>query len=134
MDDFTKNKLINSLIDVVDRFYELKDEQRIEESMRLKGFCEGISYTLIELGAIDKSEAKKIMSGLGVRREQDKNIYKPLLKAQLDRSNDEMSLSTKVDEEEIDLRLKDMHQSFVSLGKRDEIDLDLPTYLRKDRY
>lgn len=69
MDDFTKIKLINSLIDVVARFYELKNASSPEEAMRLKGFCEGMAYTLIELDSLSEEEASKILKGLGKKEE-----------------------------------------------------------------
>jgi hypothetical protein len=84
MNDFTKNKLINSLIDVVEKFYELKNSNEAQDSKRLKGFCEGMAYTLIELQYLTQEEATKILKGLGKRLEledkkieDEKFIYKP---------------------------------------------------------
>ena len=66
MNDFTKTKLINSLIDVVEKFYHDKQTQDVTH---LKGFCEGIAYSLIEMGALESQEASKILKGLGKKRE-----------------------------------------------------------------
>ena len=68
MDDFTKIKLINSLIDVVARFYELKNSANKEDAKHLKGFCEGMAYTLMELEYLSKEEASSILKGLGKKR------------------------------------------------------------------
>ncbi len=83
MDDFTKIKLINSLIDVVARFYELKNSSKHEDAKHLKGFCEGIAYTLIELEYLSQKEVSHILKGLGKKRkvenqERDETeIFKP---------------------------------------------------------
>ena len=83
MEDFTKNKLINSLIDVVEKFYELKNSNQTQDAKHLKGFCEGMAYTLIELQYLSKEEAAKILKGLGKRlkvqenTEDDTLIYQP---------------------------------------------------------
>ena len=69
MDDFTKIKLINSLIDVVERFYELKNSDNKEDAKHLKGFCEGMAYTLIELEYLSQEEVSGILKGLGKKRE-----------------------------------------------------------------
>ncbi len=69
MDDFTKIKLINSLIDVVARFYELKNSNNAEDAQHLKGFCEGMAYTLLELDYLSQEEVTKILKGLGKKRE-----------------------------------------------------------------
>ena len=69
MDDFTKIKLINSLIDVVSRFYALKNSNKHNDAKHLKGFCEGMAYTLIELTYLSQEEASKILKGLGKKRE-----------------------------------------------------------------
>ncbi len=69
MDDFTKTKLINNLIDLVDYFYENKRKSGSASQIKyLKGFCEGIAHTLAEAGALDKEEAKRILKGIGKRR------------------------------------------------------------------
>ena len=83
MNDFTKNKLINSLIDVVEKFYELKNNNETQDAKHLKGFCEGMAYTLIELQYLSQEEASKILKGLGKRidleeeREVESLIYQP---------------------------------------------------------
>jgi hypothetical protein len=70
MDDFTKTKLINNLIDLVDYFYENKRKSGSASQIKyLKGFCEGIAHTLVELSVITQDEAKKILKGIGKRRE-----------------------------------------------------------------
>ncbi len=69
MNDFTKIKLINSLIDVVTKFYELKNSNTSEDATHLKGFCEGMAYTLIQLDYLSKDEASKILKGLGKKLE-----------------------------------------------------------------
>ncbi len=69
MDDFTKIKLINSLIDVVSRFYELKNSNKPDDAQHLKGFCEGMAYTLLELDYLSQEEVTKILKGLGKKRE-----------------------------------------------------------------
>ena len=83
MNDFTKIKLINSLIDVVERFYVLKNSDENTQSQHLKGFCEGMAYTLIELEYLNKEEASKILKGFGKRQnipdetEEESLIFKP---------------------------------------------------------
>ena len=83
MNDFTKIKLINALIDVVARFYELKNADDPSQSKHLKGFCEGMAYTLIELEYLSKEEASKILKGFGKRenipdvRREENLVFKP---------------------------------------------------------
>ncbi len=72
MDDFTKIKLINSLIDAVNHFYDLKQKVRGGDQKHLKGFCEGLAYALVKIEAVDSNEAKKILQGLGKKREYKK--------------------------------------------------------------
>ena len=118
MDDFTKIKLINSLIGLVDRFYQSKDELSSDEIIRLKGFCEGFAYSLKYLDLIDEDESKNILKGLGKRRElkeikeKEKNISSVNLK-------DSISISHEI------------HLSKSS--KKSKTDLDLPTFLRKNK-
>ncbi len=70
MDDFTKTKLINNLIELVSHFYEKKHtDASVSEIKYLKGFCEGIAHSLVEMKIIEKEEAKKILKGLGKKRE-----------------------------------------------------------------
>lgn len=70
MDDFTKTKLINNLIDLVDYFYQQKQKNGSGAQIKyLKGFCEGIAHTLVELGALKSDEAKRILKGLGKKQE-----------------------------------------------------------------
>ena len=83
MNDFTKIKLINSLIDVVERFYELKNSDKKTKSQHLKGFCEGMAYTLIEQKYLSKEEASRILKGFGKKQalpatlEEEALIFKP---------------------------------------------------------
>ena len=70
MNDFTKIKLINSLIDAVNHFYDLKQKEHSGDQKHLKGFCEGMAYCLVEIGMINPDEAKKILQGLGKKKEQ----------------------------------------------------------------
>ncbi|RUM62950.1 MAG: hypothetical protein DSZ05_09370 [Sulfurospirillum sp.] len=69
MNDFTKIKLINNLIDLVDYFYENKRKNGSASQIKyLKGFSEGIAHTLVEMSVIDSAEAKRILKGIGKRR------------------------------------------------------------------
>jgi len=74
MDNITKIKLINSLIDAVTHFYELKQKGVVDGQNHIKGFCEGMAYTLVEISVIDKDEAKRILKGLGKHREIDEAV------------------------------------------------------------
>ncbi len=69
MNNITKIKLINSLIDAVTHFYDLKQKGNEGNQKHLKGFCEGMAYTLVQINAIDSVEAKRILQGLGKHRE-----------------------------------------------------------------
>ncbi len=70
MNDFTKIKLINNLIDLVDYFYENKRKNGSASQIKyLKGFSEGIAHALVELDVIDAAEAKRILKGIGKRRD-----------------------------------------------------------------
>jgi uncharacterized protein with von Willebrand factor type A (vWA) domain len=69
MEDFTKIKLINELIDVVERFYTLKERGELKDASHLKGFCEGMAYALISLEYLTEEEATKILKGMGKKRE-----------------------------------------------------------------
>jgi hypothetical protein len=73
MDDFTKIKLINELIDVVERFYTLKERGELKDAAHLKGFCEGMAYVLIALEYLSQEEATKILKGMGKRLEVESN-------------------------------------------------------------
>ncbi|RUM66943.1 MAG: hypothetical protein DSZ06_02330 [Sulfurospirillum sp.] len=134
MDDFTKIKLINSLIDVVDRFYTLKDEREFEESLRLKGFCEGLSYALIQMGALDSKEAEVIMNGLGKRLSM-KDIKQPQtpppVNPKVDITESTMLNELKKEAKELKIDTSTLHSSLISKSKDKEKDLDLPTFLRK---
>jgi preprotein translocase subunit SecD len=70
MDNITKTKLINSLIDAVSHFYDLKQKNDNQNQKHIKGFCEGMAYTLVEIKAIKSDEAKRILQGLGKRVEE----------------------------------------------------------------
>ena len=86
MDDFTKIKLINELIDVVARFYELKNANALKDAAHLKGFCEGMAYTLIAQEYLSQEEAQTILKGLGKKRvfeeksENEHLIFQPKTK------------------------------------------------------
>ena len=81
MDDFTKIKLINNLIELVSHFYEKKHSSvSITDIKYLKGFCEGVAYTLVETKIIDDSEAKRILQGLGKKRAYIKQPVKQDIK------------------------------------------------------
>jgi len=84
MNDFTKIKLINNLIDLVDYFYENKRKNGSASQIKyLKGFSEGIAHTLVEVGVIDTAEAKRILKGIGKRRDPISEIdTEPLAQAQ----------------------------------------------------
>lgn len=142
MDDFTKIKLINSLIDVVDRFYSLKDEREYEESLRLKGFCEGLSYALIQMRALDKDEADQIIKGLGKKRNLNSFKKKELPKTELPKEDSKLEKESEIDTiellkketKELDIDESSIHPNIISVAKKDKkSDLDLPTYLRKNK-
>jgi hypothetical protein len=142
MDDFTKIKLINSLIDVVDRFYSLKDEREYEESLRLKGFCEGLSYALIQMRALDKDEADQIIKGLGKKRNLNSFKKKELPKTELPKEDSKLEKESEIDTiellkketKELDIDESSIHTNIISVGKKEKkSDLDLPTYLRKNK-
>jgi hypothetical protein len=137
MKDFTKIKLINSLIDVVDRFYELKNDGKSEASSHLKGFCEGMAYSLMELGYLDKAQTKKIMSGLGKKLSQSdieeesepKEIEQPQDLSQEPIKEDEENQMIVDDKEQPSY----MHHTQIFTPQIELNDLDLPTYIRKKR-
>jgi hypothetical protein len=110
MDDFTKIKLINSLIDAVSHFYDLKQKGE-EKQYHLKGFCEGMAYTLVEMKAIGADEAKRILQGLGKKIEKKKE--------------ETISESKLKEEEQKDKQKSKKEES------ADQNDLDIPTVFRK---
>ena len=124
MDDFTKIKLINSLIDLVDRFYQSKDELSSDEIIRLKGFCEGFAYSLKYLDIIDEDESKKILKGLGKKRDADK-IYKKETNSRVDENKEVKDIKKEI--------LHDLNISYKKDKNEDSLDLDLPTFLRKNK-
>ncbi len=65
MKDFTQIKLINSLIDLVERFYDKKDSLTPKESYHLKGFCEGLSFALMQQNILSQEEVERILKGFG---------------------------------------------------------------------
>ncbi len=73
MKDSTKIKLINSLIETVGHFYELKPIAGSCKSKHLKGFCEGIAYTLVQMDILSSDEATEILKGLGKKRSLKKS-------------------------------------------------------------
>jgi hypothetical protein len=68
MKDSTKIKLINSLIETVEHFYDQKSKYNSDKAKHLKGFCEGIAYTLVQMGILNSVEATEILKGLGKKR------------------------------------------------------------------
>ncbi len=94
MNDFTKNKLINSLIDVVEKFYELKNSNQTQDAKHLKGFCEGMAYTLIELQYLSKEEAAKILKGLGKRLELEEKVEEENLIYQPSKQENDLDIPT----------------------------------------
>ena len=109
MDNITKIKLINSLIDAVSHFYDLRQKEQGQEQKHLKGFCEGMAYTLVQIDAIDADEAKRILQGLGKHREET------ILK--------EEKIDEKKVEEKVTLKKEEL----------DPNDLEIPTVFRKKK-
>jgi hypothetical protein len=130
MKDFTKIKLINSLIDVVDRFYELKNGGESEASSHLKGFCEGMAYALMELDYLDETQTKKIMSGLG-KKLSESDIKDEIKPKEIDEPQEELS-QVPIEEDEKE-QSSYMHHTQIFAPQRELNDLDLPTYIRKKR-
>ncbi len=104
MKNITKIKLINSLIDAVSHFYDLKQKGQGADQKHIKGFCEGMAYTLVQIDAIDAEEAKRILQGLGKHREELKTPDEKV-------------------EEKIELKEE----------KMDPNDLEIPTVFRKEQ-
>ncbi len=94
MDDFTKIKLINSLIDVVNEFYELKQKEDASKIKHLKGFCEGLAFALTKMQIIESDEAKKILQGLGKKREILEETLKEPLKEDVDFVSNDLEVPT----------------------------------------
>ena len=94
MNDFTKIKLINALIDVVERFYELKNAEEKTQSPHLKGFCEGMAYTLIELEYLSQEEASKILKGFGKKRTLPKTLTEDTMIFKPDSNTDRLDIPT----------------------------------------
>jgi len=111
MKNITKIKLINSLIDAVSHFYDLKQKDQTQEQKHLKGFCEGMAYTLVQIDAMDKDEAKRILQGLGKHREE------PMI-------CDE-KIEEKIESKEEEIKPKEENI--------DPNDLDIPTVFRKEQ-
>jgi hypothetical protein len=109
MNDFTKIKLINSLIDAVTHFYDLKQKGEEGNQKHLKGFCEGMAYTLVQINAIDADEAKRILQGLGKHREEI--IIK----------------EKKIDEQKVEEKVE------IKKEEIDPNDLEIPTVFRKKK-
>jgi len=109
MNDFTKIKLINSLIDVVEKYYEHKNADQTQEATYLKGFCEGLAHTLMALSYLSKDETTKILKGLGKKR-----VY------------EEPKLPQEIPEEN-----EPINQDKVYMPSTQSDDLDVPTFLRK---
>ncbi len=117
MDDFTKTKLINNLIDLVDHFYRCKQSGCTLSQVRyLKGFCEGIAHTLVEASVIEREEAKRILKGIGKKR--------PLPAA---KRPEKMSEITSVHEETATRETANKTETIVSQEM-----LDVPTIFRKE--
>ncbi len=117
MDDFTKIKLINSLIDAVNHFYDLKQKAKNGDQRHLKGFCEGLAYALVEIRAIDSDEAKKILQGLGKKREPKEEIK-------------ESVKETKKDKEPEEKKSKEVKEEKKML---EPDNLEIPTIFRKNK-
>jgi len=111
MDDFTKIKLINSLIDAVTHFYDLKQKGE-EKQYHLKGFCEGLAYGLVQMKLIESDEAKRILQGLGKKIE-------------------EVKIEAKPKEEEIKEEKEIIEKKNKKEENIDQNDLDIPTVFRK---
>jgi hypothetical protein len=109
MKDSTKIKLINSLIDAVTHFYDLKQKGEEGNQKHLKGFCEGMAYTLVQINAIDADEAKRILQGLGKHREEI--IIK----------------EKKIDEQKVEEKVE------IKKEEIDPNDLEIPTVFRKKK-
>jgi len=94
MNDFTKIKLINSLIDVVERFYTLKNAGDNTQSKHLKGFCEGMSYTLIELEYLSSEDASRILKGFGKKEKLPEALTEAEMIFKPDSHTDDLDIPT----------------------------------------
>lgn len=94
MEDFTKIKLINSLIDVVSHFYDLKHKGDSSQIKHLKGFSEGLAFALTKMQIIESDEAKRILQGLGKKREILEEVSKEPLKKDADFDSNDLEVPT----------------------------------------
>jgi len=139
MDDFTKIKLINGLIDVVERFYQLKDGAQHEDAKHLKGFCEGIAYTLIELKALSQEEVSKILKGMGKHREIPTRLeVEPAMHSEIKKEepnivNDVLPLQEPLVRTQTSLLSQVKKESLILENNVKSDDLDIPTFLRKNK-
>jgi hypothetical protein len=129
MKDFTQIKLINSLIDVVAKFYELKDSGDLKESYRLKGFCEGLAFALLSEGALSEDEVQKILKGLGKKIESDVESLNEI-KSESNISDVEPKNDSDIENIEMEFEPKSLHEVTLKAPKSYD-DLDIPTFLRK---
>jgi len=104
MDDFTKIKLINSLIDAVTHFYDLKQKGE-EKQYHLKGFCEGLAYGLVQMKLIEQDEAKRILQGLGKKTEEVKIEAKPkeVIKEEKETTEEKNKKEENIDQNDLDI-------------------------------
>ncbi len=89
MNDSIKIRLINSLIDAVSHFYEYKQKKDRDNQQHLKGFCEGLAYSLVEQKILSQKEAQKILQGLGKKREVEQQEPKPKIEEKIEKKKEE---------------------------------------------
>ncbi len=126
MNNITKIKLINSLIDAVEHFYDLK--QKGEDGQKhLKGFCEGMAYTLVQAKALSKAEAKRILQGLGKKHEEiEKRVVEPKEPVIVEKIVEKKEELTPPKIESIPLEKMEVSE------KESGSDLDVPTIFRNE--
>lgn len=142
MDDFTKIKLINSLVDVVTHFYDNRQKGITANQQHLKGFSEGMAFALVELEILARDDAARILQGLGKKRnvvtiEEAIKEAKTLNIAEErstkleedDNLNQKEVISPKENEENSTETKESTHQPSLFDSPAD---LDIPTYLRKN--
>ncbi len=161
MKDFTQIKLINSLVDVVERFYDKKDQLSKDESYHLKGFCEGLAFALLQQNALNEDEVERILKGYGKRIDsslvddgEEKSItkidsspattssivnkntssLKDMLKKEIDELEnikDEIPREIESDEDEIAKLNQSFQHQVVMNTPKNYENLDIPTFKRK---
>ncbi len=130
MNDFTKIKLINNLIDLVDYFYENKRKKGSASQIKyLKGFSEGIAHALVELDVIDATEAKRILKGIGKRRDpiSEIDIASPTESDENRTQSVKMSVPKNTQDSTETLQKSEKEESVVSPES-----LDVPTIFRQN--